>query len=719
MHKTGQSRSTRLALLSGTAIILLMTDLVAARRAAAQQVEQLDEITVTATRRPQADAALPIATTILTPEQLAASAVQPLADIARQSPGTAFQDFGRFGESYMTMRGIGTLGVALNTLDNSVGFSTDGVPTSLSGIGAPMLDIERIEVLRGPQGTTFGRNALGGAINAVTIPADGRRELRLDAEGGTNGHGFVQGTVGGWINPGTLAGRAVVRLQNYNGDVPNIVTGLREGAARIGAARGALRFTPDETLTIDLSGAFSDDQRNNPAFLLYEAPGYPVSGADIRPINRRQIANGTLRIAKQFDTVTLTSVTSYQDIRLANYGDFTDSLLFGRATGLPSFVFNNPATQKVLIQERERIFNQELRLNSQAGTPIQWVVGVNYFRSDFSTHRDMSVGPISPTLNGIVDNQIVSQTIAAFGDVTVPLGNRFELSGGLRIAHDNQSMNGRFVGNGSPGTVPGFAQRANVSDTYVTGRLALSYRWTDRIMTYASLARGYSSGGFEKTFQYSPLGLPTVAFRPATVWTYEVGAKAEIAPGFRVNAALFYNDVRDGQLASFDPATFLPFMVNQNYRSYGIEAGISARIAEGLELTAGGALIKSQITRGPLPAIVGNEVPQVPSVTANLGLNYRTSVAALGMPGELVARAEYQFVGARYSDISNTPKMAAYHMINGKLGWERDNISVYVFARNLLDQRPLSYAFTYAPGATATYISGNGRVIGLGTSIRW
>lgn len=714
MFKGSAAGTIRPALMAGTALGLLAVS-GALAPALAQGAAPVEEITVTATRRPQLDSALPIATTILTPQTVAPASTEPLAEVARQSPGTAYQDFGRFGESYMTMRGIGTLGVALNSLDNTVGFSTDGVPTSLSGIGGPMLDVERVEVLRGPQGTTFGRNALGGAINVVSTPADGRREIRLDAEGGTNGHGFVQGTVGGWITPGTIAGRATVRLQNYNGDVPNAVTGLREGGARIGAARGSLRLTPSDTLTIDITGNFSDEQRNNPAFLLYEAPGYPVSGADVRPVNRRQMANGVVRIAKQFDTVTLTSTTSYQDIRFANYGDFSDALLFSAATGFPSFFFNNPNSDKVHIRDWERIFNQEVRLNSQSGAPVQWVVGLNYFRSDYTTNR-VSTVPSQSSLNGVVDNRIQSQTIAVFGDMTIPLGNRFELSGGLRVAHDHQSMNGSYFSNFTATT---FSQQASVSDTYVTGRLALSYRFTDHSMVYASIARGYSSGGFEKGFTAGAYGVPAVPFRPAKVWTYEIGTKVEIAPGIRVNAAVFYNDVRDGQLASFDTTTFVPFMVNQDYRSYGVEAGIAARIAEGLEVTANGALIRTRISEGAIAGIVGNQVPQVPQVTASFGINYRTALSGAGLSGDLVARAEYQYVGTRYADISNTPQMAAYHMVNGRIGWERGNVSIYAFARNLLDQRPLSYAFTYAPSATATYISGPGRVIGLGTSVRW
>src|SRR5690606_27122831 len=140
-----------------------------------------------------------------------------------------------------------------------IGISVDGVPTTLSGIGAPILDMERVEVLKGPQGTTFGRNAFAGAINIVRKPADGTRETILSSELGSDGHAFLEGTTGGWLLENVLAARGTLRFQNYDGDVPNPITGQKEGGAQLGAGKASVRYTPDDTLTIDLSGGFSKE----------------------------------------------------------------------------------------------------------------------------------------------------------------------------------------------------------------------------------------------------------------------------------------------------------------------------------------------------------------------------------------------------------------------------------------------------------------------------
>ncbi len=113
------------------------------------------------------------------------------------------------------------------------------------------------------------------------------------------------------------------------------------------------------------------------------------------------------------------------------------------------------------------------------------------------------------------------------------------------------------------------------------------------------------------------------------------------------------------------------------------------------------------------------DIRRIREVVPRVQLN-RVAAAPLGIPGYFNARAEYQFVGSRYSDVQNSPgaKMEAYHIVNGQIGWEKDNLKIYAFARNLLDERPLSYAFTYAPGATVNYV-GRGRVVGVGTSVTW
>lgn len=726
------AQRTRRIILSGTALTLLLTCGITLKAEAQEsgEVIVLDTITITGRKRAEPEARLPMSATVLTEKEVPASTADSAAAIARQAPGTNFTDLARFGDSYLTMRGVATLGAAQNPLDSTVGFSVDGIPTSLAGLNAPLLDVERIEVLRGPQGTTFGRNALGGAINVVSRPADGRREFRLDAEVGTDGHRFVQGTAGGWIVPGKVAARGALRFNNFDGDIPNVIIGGTDGGARTGAGRGSVRFTPDESLTIDITGGFSRNRRRDPSNILLEAPGFPVSGADYRPFNQQDIGHGSVTISKNFDFARFTSTTSYQNVALKSDNDYSDSLLFGAVTGFPAYFFNNPGLDYFRSNEREKVFNQEFRINSPEHSSWQWVAGVSYFRSEYSYKRNTSnplIGSLLPSLgvltNGNINNDITSQTIAIFGDASIPLGDKWEISGGLRLAHDRQELDGRYRSNGFPGTMPSFLQSGSVSDTYLTGRLALSYRWAEDVMTYASIARGYASGGFEKGTNYAPVGIATPPFAPATSWTYEVGAKAQITDVLRVNASLFYNDVKDGQLSVFDPARLSLYYANQDYRSYGFEGNAVAKFENGIELTGGIAIIRSELvnvtpTSLAAGAAPGNKVPQVPTLAATLGVNYRFNAGQIGVPGEFLASASYQFVGERYADVANSGKMDSYHIVNARLGWERDNVSVYAFANNLADERPVFYALPTAPGVSAAYV-GRGRVLGLGTSVTW
>lgn len=727
-----QLTSVRRAILSSSALGLLLSgvNITLANAQESGKTIVLDTIVITSRKQDEKEARVPVSTTILTSEQVQPSTLDPLAQIARQSPGTLFVDYGRFGENYLTMRGIAVLGSAQNQLDNTVGFSTNEIPTSLSGVNAPLLDVDHIEVLKGPQGTTFGRNALGGAINVVTKRADGTHEVRLDAEVGTDGYGFIQGTVGGWIVPDTVAGRGVVRFEKFDGDIPNIVIGGEEGGSKIGAARGTLRFTPDETLTIDVTGEYSRNRNTNPSNILLEADGFPTSAQDIHPLNQQAVASGSVKIAKDFDAFRFTSTTSYQDIRLKSDNDYTDSLLYSaflNASGMSAYLpyykyFNDTSVDKLRFRDHERIFNQEFRINSAEDSSWIWVLGVNYFRDEYSLHRDMN-STLYPAVNGTVDNDIISQTAAVFGDSSVPLGDRWEISGGLRLAYDRQELDGDYTSNGRAGTVSSLSQNGTYSDTYLTGRAALSYKWTEEIMTYASVAHGYSSGGFEKATTYAPYGIVQEPFDPATSWTYEIGAKAQVTDWLRLNGALFYNDVRNGLLTSWNNTTLTAHLTNQDYRSYGFDASATATLVDGLDLTGGFSVIQSKLAEvtadsAAAGAVEGYKVPQTPSFSATLGVDYRFRVEQLAIPGEFIASANFQHVGTRYSDLANTGKLDPYHIVNAKLSWQKDNLTLYAFANNLFDERTINYAVPITPGVSFAY-AGRGRVLGLGMSAQW
>lgn len=186
-------------------------------------------------------------------------------------------------------------------------------------------------MLRGPQGTLFGRNALGGVVNVINTPADGTREFRLNAEYGTEEHALVEGIAGGWLVPDRLAARGVLRYQHFGGDIPNPVLGRDEGAARVQAGRGTLTYTPDGTLSISLTGGFDLDKRTNPLYLLKEHPDFPTSGVDSPQYGRRNMGYGSLTVNKEFDRVALASITGYQYIRVKSVTDDTDAFVFGEA----------------------------------------------------------------------------------------------------------------------------------------------------------------------------------------------------------------------------------------------------------------------------------------------------------------------------------------------------------------------------------------------------
>lgn len=249
----------------------------------------LEPITITARKRSESAYDVPLSLNVVGPDEMPKGSIDQNSDIARETPNFNFVNFGGPGGNFGTMRGIGPLGSPLNSLDNTIGFSVDGIPTSSFGFAPTLMDFQQVEVSRGPQGTLFGRNALAGAVNVVNKPADGKREFGLTGEVGTDGYRILEGVAGGWLVPDRLAGRGVLRFQNFDGDIPNSVIDRDEGAAKVSAGRGTLTFTPDDTLNISVTGGFDFDKRTDPLYLWKEHPNFPVSGVDLDQYAKRDM----------------------------------------------------------------------------------------------------------------------------------------------------------------------------------------------------------------------------------------------------------------------------------------------------------------------------------------------------------------------------------------------------------------------------------------------
>ncbi|NHF74959.1 TonB-dependent receptor plug domain-containing protein [Paracoccus xiamenensis] len=277
---------------------------------AQEAITQLPTLYLQADRRDEELKDQPRAVTVLTDANLQASPTEPGAGIALHSPGLTFSGFGQPGTDFLNIRGVGPLGYPLSATDHIVAFSVNEVPTSGFGFPPAMLDMDQVEVFRGPQGTVFGRNALGGGINFVPRAADGVRERRFVIEAGTDGYRVGDFVAGGWLVEDRLAGRIALRFQDFDGDIPNTIAGGTEGGASLSAARLSLTAYTDSGWDISAMLQGDRSKRHSSYLLYYEHPDFPESGDDFIPENSRENRQFILKAGKDFDGMRFTLSTA-------------------------------------------------------------------------------------------------------------------------------------------------------------------------------------------------------------------------------------------------------------------------------------------------------------------------------------------------------------------------------------------------------------------------
>lgn len=697
----------------------------AARAEGPEEEITLDTITVTATKRDERVQEVPAAVSVIGQEELKlVSPIRSNADIARSTPNFNYVDYGAQYSNVGIIRGVGSFS-PLSAEDTSVVFNVDEIPRSAYAMPIPLLDMSQVEVLRGPQGTLYGRSSQAGAVNFVTNAPTFDREFSLRGEVGTNGYGLGELIANGALIDNLVAGRLAIQYNTKSGDVPNVVTGGEEGAFELGAGRGTLLWTPDTNTkaTVSLNYAKSDD--NSSRFVLF-GENYPLSGTNPENTFDRKSYGANLRFEHAFDSFRFIAVSSVQQDDLEESMDLTDGLVFSAAIGLPATYFNKAGTDLVFFGMQDRTYLQEFRLASLESAPVSWTAGLNYYRSEFTSEQQGGTSwsvPSYAIYSGTQNNQQTTNSYAAFAETTVPVIGALKATLGLRATHQTNDIVYRFVGNGSAGTVPSFFQSAAITNDFLTGRAALSYDWSTTMMTYASIGRGAVPGGMPWTSTGAALGKDMPAYPMSTSWTYEAGFKSQLLDQrWTLNGAVFFNDVKNGHLLVVDSA-FNFSTAALDYDSYGAELETRFILSPGLTLMGGlgytHATLKDVPLDSPTGAQSGNLVPNVPDWTANAGVEYRTAATDLGLDqGEVFASAQYQYVGSRAADVQNRFTLASYGLVNGRLGWDRGAGSIYAFAYNLFDERYQTVGAYYGTDAL-TVRPGNGRIVGLGSRVRF
>lgn len=634
-------------------------DRAAAQDAAAQANGRADEIVVTARRRAESLQTVPVAVSAFNDDRLNDLQASTLSGIQYATPNL-YLDQGDASNAVIYLRGIGQ-NDSLAFVDPGVGVYVDDVFIARSQAAfLELFDVDRVEVLRGPQGTLYGRNTIGGAVKFVSTAPPDEFDAYLEAGAGNFDFFTLKGRVGGPIVADRLRGKAAFSATRRDGYNQNSFTGEDDGDIKTFSGRGALRFTPNETLEFLLSidGRIDrpDTSRNavretsitaapdpaNPA-LLVTLPANAPFQVDVNAGGLSDISAIGVALTSRWkasDAVAIESISSYRTF------DFNLNL---DTDGSPF-----PVLDILLLQDQFQV-SQELRLIYDDGGPLKFTGGVYYFHDDDTTFSGFDDGAATifgfpVTLFGfpsssLADTKQVTNSYAAFGDAAFAVTDRIEFSAGLRYTFEKRRSARRFEYFFDPSVsvirnTPPFLAGQGVAGAPIsseadfdalTPKVSASFKASDNVFAYASVARGFKSGGLDgranTDFGFQP-------FAPEFVWSYEGGLKTKWFDGALIaNAAFFYNDYTDLQVTSFgaDPVTgvFVSLFTNAARASAkGAELELYAEPTERLSITGSVGWLDAQydefniLVGGIATDVSDRPLVNSPKWNASLGATY-------------------------------------------------------------------------------------------------
>ena len=687
----------------------------------------LDPLTVTARRIAEPIQKVPFSVTAVTGEDLRDQNIRDSRDLYRSIPNFNFTDSGLPEANLLNIRGIGSSSALISP---SITYYIDGVPLPQRAFDIRFLDLSRIEVLRGPQGTLFGQNSQAGAVSLTTSDPTKERSFEIGAEYGSYNLRQITTTANTPIGDKVTA-RLAAQAYGTDGDIGNVLftsptaayntNNLRQQT--LGAASGKMNIEAGPDTTITIAARFQTDRQRPTTGAWIGSANFPINSLNPAPQNNLDSGGAAITVVHDFGVAKLTSLTGFQAYGLSLNADITDGFLSSALTGRSPFAV---AGQNAIrnIGENLTQWTQELRLDGKTAGGTTWVGGLSGLWSSFASGTSI----LSPALaNGTYSATQSTANLAAFGEVTVPIVDRLRGFVGLRFTHELKNFNGVFGGNpGGTPALPYFAQFGSVSSDFVTGRGGFGYDITQDLSAYATVARGEKSGGFPFFNQNAAVGVASPMFRPSSTWSYEVGVRGHaLNKKLRVNVAGFLNDTTDEQLFTFNPIAGQFSVTNANTRTYGSELELAAVPFTGLTLTGALALLNTTVTQAAANSgvNVGNSVPYAPGATASLAAQYEHPVEAGRLSGSLFGRVEYQYVGARQIDPANSYNLDPYSVFNLRAGWMANSFGIYAYAQNLFNAEYVQSGFRAGTSPAGQIVVGGvpglPLILGVGGRLRF
>lgn len=693
MYKIVSNSSHREKLLAGAASATLASFFLFSGEAAAQgdgeensEARKRDVIVVTAQKREQSLQDVPLSVTAFGEDVIQDANIAEARDIVLLTPGLELaESIGRQTGSF-SIRGVAPFGFA----DPTVLVFVDGFTLGFTRThnNAQLFDLERIEVLKGPQATLYGRNALGGVINYITKKPGDEFEGYLKGEAGSHDSYDIAGSVSGPLVPGKLFAAAGVGYREFGGFLDNEFDGAEDvNGEKDFLARGHLRFLPtdDFEMNFTFNYAESDDECGDCAHVP-EDFGFSFIPDDFLAIGRGEIdfndisrtvnqdflggferdeQTYVLNIDYDLGWAELTSITGYAKL------DADLELDVNREPfPIPGF-----ASGIKVLSKRDG-WSEELRLASSGDQRLTWLVGAYIFNSD-SRAQTVFGGPDFDT-SGFPTSLVEIENYAGFFNADYRISDAFSVGFGLRYDYEENTFNQLTTGN----------VFSTDADAWLP-KFTASFFPNEDTHIYATVSRGYHAGG-----NNTNAAAPQTEFGPEFLWNYELGVKGQVADS-RINYELagFYQEWNAQQVQSTIDGVN-GFITNAGEsRIYGFEAGLNAELADGFTLTGALTVLdaKYEMFEDPFTApligfdsdLAGNDLPFSPNVAASFSAQY---VTPLSGDWDIRLRADGRYTGERAIEFVNAFFADAYFIANLYAGVENDHFELGVFADNVFDE---------------------------------
>jgi iron complex outermembrane receptor protein len=715
----------------------------ARRQSADADTSGVADIVVTANRREERSQKVPISMTVLDSKTIQQN-LRTSGEVAQLVPNIQLSAPIGFGSPRTSIRGVAQSDFNPNSTTSNMLYFDDIPLDAPISQGAPIWDLERVEVLRGPQGTLFGRNATGGAIRYISAMPKETPEGYAEFTAGPDNLIESRGAYGGPLTD-TVKTRVSFVARDFGGDIKNVVLRTRQGKQRYLGLRGIVEWEPTDRFTAVLRGqhVVADNEVlsfkvtpgvtsspfnfgplvHYPSLAALQqaygfqnlgyASNYKISESQVPPNEHLEHTVGSLNMDYDLGFATLTSVTGYLNVH-------------------QRFIYDDDATAAPILEEYNlnsaRQFSQEVRLTSPTDGRFDWIAGAFYLTERIKSQNNFDAtlwqaetlgGPFegASTVGLNRGSNTKLDTYALFLNTNYEITPELKLTVSGRYTHERRRVDYTFLSvfefpTAQPGTSAQIydfikaietGNRGNIlyAESPLNGRVAeswnnfswkvgLDYQISPLAMVYGLVSRGFKGGNFplapaSATELTDPSG-NIISVDPETVTAYELGLKSDLVPGrVRFNVSAYYYDYKNYQTNQLDPAAAIQILSNlPKAEIYGVEAELNVVPVDHLTINLGGGLTHSEIKKALDPSLVGKRLP----LSEDFNWNALARYDLITPVGTFSPQVSAKHFGSYYSTKENDFKLGNYTLVSARIGYESTNGKFYgaLWATNLFDK---------------------------------